>query len=94
MNGPSAQDYYASAVYYSAEGKDINQAKTWMEKAMSMMEKPAFYQLRQLSLIYAKAGDKKKAIETAKKSLAGSKEAGNADYVKMNEDSLKEWGAK
>ncbi|MCL5244199.1 DUF2911 domain-containing protein [Cellulophaga sp. 20_2_10] len=94
MNGPSAQDYYASAVYYSAEGKDINQAKTWMEKAMSMMDKPAFYQLRQLSLIYAKAGDKKKAIETAKKSLAGSKEAKNADYVKMNEDSLKEWGAK
>ncbi|APU11853.1 DUF2911 domain-containing protein [Cellulophaga lytica] len=94
MNGPSAQDYYAAAVYYKESGKDINQAKTWMEKAMSMMEKPAFYQLRQLSLIYAKAGDKKKAIETAKKSLAGSKEAGNADYIKMNEDSLKEWGAK
>lgn len=94
MNGPSAQDYYAAAVYYKEAGKDINQAKTWMEKAMSMMEKPAFYQLRQLSLIYAKAGDKKKAIETAKKSLAGSKEAGNADYIKMNEDSLKEWGAK
>ncbi|MDO6490918.1 MAG: DUF2911 domain-containing protein [Cellulophaga sp.] len=94
MNGPSAQDYYAAAVYYKESGKDINQAKTWMEKAMSMMEKPAFYQLRQLSLIYAKAGDKKKAIETAKKSLVGSKAAGNADYVKMNEDSLKEWGAK
>ncbi|MEP0214568.1 MAG: DUF2911 domain-containing protein, partial [Cellulophaga sp.] len=71
MNGPSAQDYYAAAVYYKESGKDINQAKTWMEKAMSMMEKPAFYQLRQLSLIYAKAGDKKKAIETAKKSLVG-----------------------
>ncbi|WBU89305.1 DUF2911 domain-containing protein [Cellulophaga omnivescoria] len=94
MNGPSAQDYYAAAVYYKEAGKDINQAKTWMEKAIGMMEKPAFYQLRQLSLIYAKAGDKKKAIETAKKSLAGSKEAGNADYIKMNEDSLKEWGVK
>ncbi|MDX1327649.1 MAG: dihydrolipoamide dehydrogenase, partial [Arenibacter sp.] len=41
----------------------------------------------------AKAGDKQKAIETAKKSLTASKAAGNADYVKMNEDSLKEWGA-
>jgi hypothetical protein len=58
-----------------------------------MMEKPAFWQLRQQSLIYAKAGDKKGAIEIAKKSLAASKEAGNNDYVKMNMDSLKEWGA-
>ena len=93
MNGPTAGDYYASAVYYSQEGKDIEKAKMWMDKAMEMTEKPAFWQLRQQSLIYAKSGDKKKAIETAKKSLAASKEAKNADYVKMNEDSLKEWGA-
>ena len=93
MNGPSANDYYASAVYYSNEGKDLDKAKMWMEKAMSMIEKPGFWQLRQQSLIYAKSGDKKAAIETAKKSLAGAKEAGNTDYVKMNMDSLKEWGA-
>ena len=37
---------------------------------------------------------KVEAIAIAKKSLAASKEAKNADYVKMNEDSLKEWGAK
>ncbi|WP_026753380.1 DUF2911 domain-containing protein [Sediminibacter sp. Hel_I_10] len=93
MGGPTAGDYYASAVYYSQEGKDIEKAKMWMEKAMEMTKEPRFYQLRQQSLIYAKAGDKKKAIETAKKSLAGAKEAKNADYVKMNEDSLKEWDA-
>lgn len=93
MNGPGAGDYYAAATYYLQEGKDIKQAKTWMDKAMSMTPKPAFYQLRQQSLIYAKAGDKKGAIEIAKKSLAASKEAGNMDYVKMNTDSLKEWGA-
>ena len=93
MNGPSAGDYYAAAVYYLQEGKDAKQAKTWIDKAMSMTPKPAFYQLRQQSLIYAKAGDKKGAIDLAKKSLAASKEAGNQDYVKMNTDSLKEWGA-
>lgn len=93
MKGPGAGDYYASAVYYLQEGKDIKQAKEWMDKAMSMSEKPAFYQLRQQSLIYAKAGDKKGAIEIAKKSLAASEAAGNMDYVKMNKDSLKEWGA-
>ena len=93
MNGPSANDYFAAAVYYSQEGKDIAQAQKWMDKAMSMTEKPAFWQLRQQSLIYAKAGNKKAAIETAKKSLAGAEAAGNQDYVKMNNDSLKEWGA-
>lgn len=93
LNGPGAGDYYAAAVYYMNAGKDINKAKDWMDKAMSMTEKPAFWQLRQQSLIYAKAGDKKGAIEVAKKSLAAAKEAGNDDYVKMNTDSLKEWGA-
>lgn len=93
LDGPSANDYYASAVYYLQEGKDINKAKKWIDKAMSMTETPRFWQYRQQSLIYAKAGDKKGAIEAAKKSLAGAEEAGNADYVKMNKDSLKEWGA-
>lgn len=93
MNGPTANDYYSAAVYYATTDKDIKQAKEWMDKAMSMVEKPAYWQLRQQSLIYAKAGDKKAAIETAKKSLAGAETAGNADYVKMNKDSLKEWGA-
>jgi len=58
---------------------------------MKMTEKPMFYQLRQQSLIYAKAGDTQGAIEIAKKSLEGAKEAGNDDYVKMNMDSLAEW---
>lgn len=94
LNGPSSEDYYAAAVYYSSEGKDINKAKEWMNKAMSMTEKPAFWQLRQQSLILAKAGDKKGAIEAAKKSLTGATAAGNNDYIKMNNDSLKEWGSK
>lgn len=94
LAGPTAGDYYTAAVYYSSENKDINKAKEWMDKAMSMTEKPAFWQLRQQSLILAKAGDKKGAIEVAKKSLMGAEAAGNDDYVKMNKDSLKEWGAK
>ncbi len=93
MGGPDAGDYYAAAVYYLKADKDINKAKEWMDKAMAMTEKPAFWQMRQQSLIYAKAGDKKAAIETAKKSLAAAEVAGNGDYVKMNKDSLKEWGA-
>ncbi len=94
MNGtPTANDYYSAAVYYLQTNKDIKQAKTWIDKAITMAgDKVAFWQLRQQSLIYAKAGDKKGAIAAAKKSLAASEKAGNADYVKMNQDSLKEWG--
>src|SRR5690606_33418061 len=84
MKGPDANDYFAAAVYYMNSGKDINKAKEWMDKAIGMTEKPAFWQLRQQSLIYAKAGYKKQAIETAKKSLAAAEAAGNEDYVKMN----------
>lgn len=93
MNGPGANDYYAAAVYYLETGKDINQAKTWIDKAIDMNKEPAFWQLRQKSLIYAKAGDKKGAIEAAKKSKELAKAAGNNDYVALNEKSLKEWGA-
>ncbi len=93
MAGPGAGDYYAAAVYMASNDKDINTAKKYMDKAMSMIKEPAFWQLRQQSLILAKSGDKKGAIKAAKASLAGAKEEGNADYVKMNTDSLKEWGA-
>lgn len=92
MAGPGAGDYFSAAVYYLQEGKDINKAKTWIDKAVYMTkDKPRFWYLRQQSLIYAKAGDKKGAIEAAKKSLAGAEEAGNADYVKMNKESIAEW---
>lgn len=94
MNGPSADDYYAAARYYLESGKDINRAVVWMDKAIEMTkDNPRFWWLRQQSLIKAKAGDKKGAIKAAKASLEGAEKAGNADYIKMNKDSLKEWGA-
>lgn len=93
MNGPSSSDYYAAAMYYFESGKDIQQAKRWIDKAMEMNENPMFYHVRQKSLIYAKAGDMKGAIKAAQQSLELSKKAGNADYVALNTKSLKEWGA-
>ena len=93
MNGPGANEYYQAAVYYLESGKDINKAKTWIDKAIEMRAEPAFWYHRQQSLIYAKAGDKKGAINAAKKSLSLAQEAGNDDYVALNTKSLKEWGA-
>jgi len=89
MNGPSAGDFYASAVYYLQQGKDINQAKTWIDKAVAnTKDKPRYWYLRQQSLIHAKAGSKKSAIKAAKKSLELATEAKNMGYVKMNKEFL------
>lgn len=91
---PNDRAFYDAAVYYKSEGKDINQALTWIEKAVEMSkDEPKFWYLRQQSLIHAKAGKTETAIAAAKQSLELAKKAGNADYVKMNTDSLKEWGA-
>jgi len=66
LNGPGAGDYYAAATYYASSGKDINKAKEWMDKAMSMTEKPAFWQLRQQSLIQPNPGIKKPQLKQLK----------------------------
>src|SRR5690606_4685971 len=95
MSGtPTANDYYNAAVYYLQENKNIERAKEWIDKAVSMAgTNVPFWQLRQQSLIYAKAGDKDGAIAIAKKGIVAAEAAGNQDYVKLNKDSLKEWGA-
>ncbi|WP_298494727.1 DUF2911 domain-containing protein [uncultured Algibacter sp.] len=94
MNGPSLEDYYASATYYLENDKDINKAKVWIDKAIDMTkDKPRFWYLRKQALIHAKAGDTKSAIAAVKASLELAKKAGNDGYVKMNTESLKAWGA-
>ncbi len=92
MAGPSGNDYYGAASYYFQEGMEMDKAKEYIDKAVAM-NPDAFWMMRQQSLIYAKMGDKAGAIKAAKNSLAAAEKAGNADYVKMNKDSLKEWGA-
>ena len=90
MNGPAAGDYYQAAVYYLNADKDINKAKTWIDKAIAMSE-PAYWYYRQKALIYAKSGDKKGAIAAAERSMELAQAAGSQDYVAMNKKSLAEW---
>jgi hypothetical protein len=80
--------YFAAASYYFDNGKDINKAKEWAQKAVDANPK-AFYMYHLLAKIQAKAGDKKAAVATAKKSIELSKEAKNDDYVVLNEKLLK-----
>ncbi|WZL89496.1 DUF2911 domain-containing protein [Salinimicrobium sp. 3283s] len=93
MNGPSAGDYFAAATYFHDEKKDLGKAYEWIKKAVEIGGEDAYWVVRRKSLIEADLGKKKEAIATAKKSLAAAEKAGNKDYVKLNQDSLKEWGA-
>lgn len=94
MNGPSGGDYFSAATYYHETGTDLKKALEWVNKAVDMEGEDAFWILRRKSLIEADLGMKQEAITTAKRALASAEKAGNQDYVKMNTDSLKEWGEK
>lgn len=88
---PKAGDYYQAAVYYLQENKDLKKAQSWMETALEMREKPAYWMYRQYALILAERNDKDAALKAVKKSLALAEKAGNKDYVIMNKASIAEW---
>lgn len=89
LDGPSQNDYFAMSQYYFDSGKDAKQALDFVDKAIAKGER--FWMLRHKSLVQAKLGDKKGAIESAKRSLALAQEAKNNDYIRMNEKSIAEW---
>lgn len=91
LNVNAYRNYYVAAVYYLENDKDIKQAVSWMQQAVELGGGERYWVLRQQSLILAKAGMKKEAIAAAEKSLALAQKDGDDAYVKMNENSLKEW---
>jgi hypothetical protein len=94
LAGPTSGDYFSSAQYFYQSNGDLNKALTYVNKALELNKDKPFWYNRLKSLIQAKLGDKKGAIETAKISLASATEAKNNDYVKMNNDSIAEWSKK
>jgi hypothetical protein len=94
LAGPTSGDYFSSAQYFYQSNGDMNKALEYINKATDMNKDKPFWYSRQKSLIQAKLGDKKGAIETAKISLEAAKTAKNDDYVKMNTDSIAEWSKK
>jgi hypothetical protein len=89
LDGPTQADYFAMSQYYFDSGKELAKSLEFADKALAKGER--FWMLRHKSLVQAKMGDKKGAIETAKKSLAAATEAKNGDYIRMNEKSIAEW---
>lgn len=81
-------DYFQAAVYYLENGKDLNQALEWVNKAAEGMGNP-FWVTYQKARIQKALGDKAGAIATANQSLEASKKANNRDYQMNNENLIK-----
>jgi len=75
--------YFTAGLYYMENGKDLNKALEWLNKAVE--QNPAFYVVYQKARCQAKLGKKQEAIATAKKSIELSKQANNSDFVTLNE---------
>lgn len=94
LSGPTSADYFSAAQYIYQSNGDNAKALNYVDKALDMSTEKPYWYTRLKSLIQARAGDKKGAIETATISLAAAEAAKNQDYVKLNRDSISEWSKK
>jgi hypothetical protein len=76
--------YYTAAFYYLENGKDLNKALEWFDKAIAQ-DPTAYFAVYQKARCLAKLGKKQDAVTTARKSIELAKTANNADYVTLNE---------
>ena len=76
--------YYTAAMYYLDNGKDLNKALEWFNKATEQ-NPDAYFIFYQKARCQAKLGRKQDAVATAQKSIQLARTANNTDYVTLNE---------
>ena len=81
--------YFQSAMYYMENGKDLNQALQWFDKAIEQNPNGFFIYYQKANAL-AKLGRKDEAKIVAQKSMDLAREQKNDDYVRLNEKLLKE----
>jgi tetratricopeptide (TPR) repeat protein len=81
--------YFAAAMYYMDNSKDLNQALSWFDKAVESNPN-AFWIHHQRANCLAKLGKKNEAKVAAEKSKELATAAKNDDYVLLNNNLLAE----
>ena len=81
--------YFNAALYYIDNGKDLNKAIEWLDKAYAQNPE-AFWVLYQKARAQKMLGKKTDAMATSNKSIEIAKKAKNDDYVALNEKLQKE----
>jgi len=85
--------YSAAASYMLEEKENLALALTYATKACEINPN-GYWLFRTKSLIEAELGKYKEAIASAEISKTSAEKAGNAQYVKFNEDAIKSWSKK
>lgn len=78
---------YSAASYYYTNNKDMNQAYNWINE--SVEDDPKYWTVHLKAKIEAALGKKTEAVETAEVAIDLAEEAGNQDYVGLNERLIK-----
>lgn len=81
--------YWQAAQFYSDMDNNKAKALEMIDAAIKESGKPPFYMVYYKAKIQSEMGDKKAALATAQQSLSLSKEAGNSDYILLNEKLIK-----
>ena len=79
--------YFQSAMYYLDNGKELNQALQWFDKAIEQ-NPDGFFIYYQKARTLVKLGRKQEAVAACNKSIDLAKKAKNDDYVRLNEKLL------
>ena len=79
--------YFEAAVYYMENGKDLNQALSWFNKAVEA-QPDAYWVQHQWANCLAKLGKKQEAKAAAERSKELATKAKNDDYVLLNDKLL------
>lgn len=84
LSGPSMFDYYRSALYLHETQTTLDKALEYIQAA-TQNEAATFFMITREALILQDLGKKAQAQLVAKKALQLSKEAGNKDFIRINQ---------
>lgn len=82
--------YWQAAQFYNEYDNNKSKALEMVNEAINQSGKPPFFMVYYKAKIQKDMGDKKGAVASAKQSMQLAKEAGNSDYVLLNEKLIKE----
>jgi len=92
LAGVSKAEYYAAGSYYFENGKNLNKALEYVQKANET--DPKFWQVYKEAQILAALGKYKDALMVSQKSMDLAKAADYKPYIKRNEDFIKKYADK
>lgn len=82
--------YWLAAQFYNEYDNNKSKALEMINEAIKQTGSPMFFMVYYKAKIQKDLGDKKGAMQSAQESLKLAKEAGNSDYVSLNEKLMKQ----